>query len=99
MMARNGQEATASRARGSTGKLMWGSEKNGPARTASGATPFKAAVAATAEDAIRNLRRERQGISTPLLDGGRPGPKPRRYHIPLGPDSEFSLFRFPSPAL
>ena len=82
---------------------MWGSEKNGrargPARTTSGAARFKAAVAAMAAEVIRNLRRERWGISTPLLDGERPGLKPRTYHIPLGPYSEFSLFRFAPPAL
>src|SRR6266571_4081600 len=73
IMARNGQEATASRSRGPTGKLMRGSEKNGrargPARTTPGATRLKAAVAATAAEVTRNLRRERWGISTPLLDG------------------------------
>ena len=56
IMARNGQEATASRSRGSTGKLMRGSEKDGrargPARTTPGATRFKAAVAATAAEVI-----------------------------------------------
>ena len=46
-----------------------------------------------------SMRRERWDISTPLLDGERPGLKPRTYHIPLGPYSEFSLFRFAPPAL
>ena len=87
MKARNGQDAAASRSRGSVGKLMCGSDAGFAAQPDSSLAPMtspSAAPATATGEPVKNLRRETLSISAHPLQGGGPPARSQTFFFGRG---------------